>query len=180
MNISQQLFRYMDSLLVLDGQEPLFYRHEEPTSSFVPPQLSDVINFDLGSVEGVRLTFTGSAPAKVGGSRVWEKTEFLYIAGAEASPDVTRDGVVVGTAMGLVDSFDYLFGESVDYDVGVYNFLRYRNGTKFLHKTEGITIPPGTGFWQHLEGVAVAVLDMDDPDVPSQMCVVQVDINGTN
>ena len=85
---------------MLDGQAPLFYP-QIPTS-LSPPSLLDVVNFQLGTVHGVELTFTGSAPASVSFNRILEATEFIYIAGAEASPDATRDGVVVGTAMGLV------------------------------------------------------------------------------
>lgn len=172
-NVPGKLFRFMDSLLILDGQQPLFYPEELNSSS--PPHLFDVVNFNLGSVQGVKLTFTGSAPALKSTNRVFEETEFIYTAGAEASPDATRDGAVVGTAMGLVESVDFTNQEKNDYDMGVYNFLSNPNGTKFLHKTEGVTIPPGTGFWQQKDGVALTVLDMDDPNVPSQMCLVQVE-----
>ena len=123
----------------------------------------------------MKLTFTGSAPATVSTNRIFEKTEFIYTAGAEASPDATRDGAVVGTAMGLVQSVDFVNSDKGDLEAGLYNFLSYPNGTRFLHKTEGVTIPPGTDFWQQKDGVALTVLDLDDPNVPSQMCLVQIE-----
>ena len=170
----------MDSLLVADGQDPIFFQ-EKSKWVLPPPQVHDIVNFDLGSVNGVSLTFTGSAPAAAATSsaannRVFEETDFIYTAGAEASPDATRDGAVVGTAIGLVKSIDYFASkDKLDYDAGIYNFMTYPNGTKFLHKTEGITIPPGTGFWRRQgDGIALTVLDLDNPNVPSQMCLVQV------
>ena len=105
-----------------------------------------------------------------------ETTKFVYIAGAEASLDATRDGDVVGTAMGVIQSLDFQKGGTADVEAGRYNFLTYPNGTKFLQKTEGVTIPPGFGrlSQKEVDGVALTVLDMDDPNVASQMCVVHI------
>ena len=174
----KKLFRYLDSLLVLDDQEPLFYRNNKPTNVSSPPGLHDVVQFNLGSIDGVNITFTGSAPASVSASRILEKTEFVYTASAEASPDATRDGAVAGTVLGLVQSIDFSQRDEKlndSYEAGVFNFLSYANGTRFLYKTEGVTIPPGTGFWKQKDGVALIVLDMDNPNVPSQMCLVQLE-----
>lgn len=156
----------MDSLLVADGQEPLFYENESLPRHISPPKLLDVIEYNLGSVDGVSLSFTGSAPST---DDLFSQREFVYIAGAEASPDATKDGAVVGTAMGFVRP-------NSDDLSAVYNFLAYANGTKFLHKTEGVTVPFGTGIWGDgtKSGTALTVLDMDNPNVPSQMCVVQI------
>jgi len=164
----------MDSLLLIENQRPLFYPEQE--STFEPPALSDVVEYDLGNVKGVNLTFTGSTSAFLAVQQDFENTRFVYIAGAEASPDATRDGVVVGTAMGIVRAVDYKSETRTDYEVGRYNFLTYPNGTKFFHKTEGVTIPPGRlGLLQKQKAsIALTVLDMDDPDVASQMCVVRI------
>lgn len=192
------LFHYMDSLLERDGQAPLFFPNQPSKDDLAPPVISDVVEFHLGSVNGVDLTFTGSAPTWFLGNYetsirtiqqqstiIREDTEFVYIAGAEASPDATRDGAVVGTAMGIIHSIDYdnVNGnryDGADVELGVYSYLTYPNGEPFLHKTEGVTIPPGQ-HRQHEPGkrgnrniFALTVLDMDDPDVASQMCVVQM------
>jgi hypothetical protein len=162
----------MDSLLVSDGQEPLFYhKHEEITA---PPSLADVVEYMLGSVDGVKLAFTGSAPAFLSADNDFEDTAFVYIAGAEASPDATRDGAVVGTAMGIIHSKDFKSKQKHDVEAGSYNFLTYPNGEKFLLKTEGVIIPPATSrkLFNKEDGVALTVLDMDDPTLASQMCVV--------
>lgn len=168
----------MDALLVEDGQKPLFFHDKNPEGA--PPHVQNIVNFHLGNVNGVSLTFTGSAPAqRIFTNSFLQSIDFVYTAGAEASPDATRDGAVVGTAMGLVKSIEADFSSNLDYDheAGLYNFLVYPNGTKFLHKTEGVTIPPG--FWNSQGGdvVALTVLDLDDPTVPSQMCVVQMDLH---
>ena len=196
---ANELFHYMDSLLEKDGQVPLFFPDQPATEAdLAPPVVSDIVEFHLGSVNGVDLTFTGSAPTWLLGDYetatrtgqqqstiIREDTEFVYIAGAEASPDATRDGAVVGTAMGVIHSTDYDNANGnhyngADVEVGVYNYLTYPNGEPFLHKTEGVTIPPGQ-HRQHEPGkrgnrniFALTVLDMDDPDVASQMCVVQM------
>lgn len=166
----------MDSLLIDDGQAPLFYSKERNT--FKPPKISDVVEYNLGSVKGVNLTFTGSAPSLLSANQYAENTQFVYIAGAEASPDATRDGDVVGTAMGIIRSIDYKSRTKNDFEVGSYNFLTYPNGTEFLHKTEGVTVASSgrrLGLSEK-EFLALTVLDMDDPDVASQMCVVRIQV----
>ena len=199
----------MNSLLELDGQEPIFSfdknnNDDDHTSldPVDPPQLDNILNFDLGSIQDVPLTFTGgvsiSPPPRtppttnaVTSSSRFAQNEFIYIAGAEASPDATRDGKVVGTAMGFISTSTATTTTSHNKDNGnvnvIYNYLTYPNGTKFLHKTEGvtpITIPASAHYQQHVQikgngddddtMFALTVLDMDDPSVPSQMCLVQI------
>ncbi len=62
------------------------------------PGLESIVQYDLGTVDGVRLGFTDAA-------RVGERT--FYLAAAEASPDATRDGPVAGVAIGLLDELRY-------------------------------------------------------------------------
>ena len=200
----------MNSLLELDGQESIFSfdknnNDDDHTSldPVDPPQLYNILNFDLGSIQDVPLTFTGgvsiSPPTPttnttVTSSSPFAQNEFIYIAGAEASPDATRDGKVVGTAMGFISTSAATTttskqnGNKDNGNVNViYNYLTYPNGTKFLHKTEGvtpITIPASAHYQQHVQikgngddddtMFALTVLDMDDPSVPSQMCLVQI------
>ena len=87
-----QLFRNMDALLVADDQEPFFYRDDVPPS-LAPPPLMGIVNFDLGVVQGIPLTFAGSAPTSVSSNGVLERSNFVRIAGAEASPNTTRMGL---------------------------------------------------------------------------------------
>src|SRR5690606_17272693 len=59
------------------------------------PPLRDVSAWDLGALEGVRLTFTDAA--------IGPRGEIAFVACAEASPDATRDGPVSGVALGRLD-----------------------------------------------------------------------------
>lgn len=59
-----------------------------------PPRIQDVVRYELGELEGVRLTFTDATP--MGDGRV------LFLATAEDSPDAVRDGEVFGTALGVL------------------------------------------------------------------------------
>lgn len=160
-----------------DGQDPLFYPDIANGAASVP-RLLDVREYFLGMAGDVKLTFTGSAPASISSNSVFEESDFIYIAGAEASPDATRDGAVVGTAMGLIHSFDYKDESTASIDAGSFNYLTYPNGTKFLHKTEGVTIPPGSGKVvqnNQIRGTALTVLDMDNANIPSQLCLVNIE-----
>ncbi len=111
------------------------------------PPLRDVRRYDLGSIDGVRLTFTDAAA--VGG---W----LAYLAAAEDCPNTIDDGAVAGTAIGWIQ------GDSVRYTL-----LRER-GQPFREKAEGLALDPDDrkGAW--------IVLDKDDPDAPSELCRVQI------
>lgn len=58
--------------------------------------LGPAVRYDLGHVNGVRLTFTDAAPAPDGHT--------LYLASAEDSPDAVRDGPVAGSVVGVIDA----------------------------------------------------------------------------
>jgi hypothetical protein len=62
------------------------------------PALLDVVPYDLGVIDGIRLGFTDAvslgAPAR--GERVF------YLAAAEASPDAYHDGPVTGVVLGVI------------------------------------------------------------------------------
>lgn len=105
-----------------------------------PPLLRDVRAHQLGTLEGVRLTFTDAACTQ---------GRLFYLASAEASPDTYRDGVVVGSAIGVLGE-----GEPTP--------ITGPNGQPFTGKAEGLALAS--------EGVAFVVLDADDPDVPADLC----------
>lgn len=110
-----------------------------------PPELRDVQRHELGDVRGVSLTFTDAA-AHAGRS--------FYLASAEASPDAYHDGVVVGSALGVL-------GE------GPPTALTDAAGHPFTGKAEGLAIAS--------EALAFAVLDADDPEVPAELCRVELE-----
>jgi hypothetical protein len=114
----------LNRVLVKDEQPPLF-----EASNGAEGVLRDVVQYDLGIIEpsNVALTFTGAAQVP---SPSGEHTneEFVYIAGAEDSPDVTRDGEVVGVALGIVDALER---------EGRYALVQTADGKPFFGKAEG-------------------------------------------
>jgi hypothetical protein len=115
-------------------------------TSSTPPSLRDVVQYDLGAVDGVPLTVTDAAPL---GASV------LYAAAAEESPDATRDGPVAGCAIGIIagDSARYCEVEAID-------------GGPYRGKIEGILpLAPGR---------LLAVVDPDDPRVPSTLLEIAI------
>lgn len=105
------------------------------------PPLRRVRRVDLGEVAGVPYGFTAAAHD---GARVW------FLAGAEDSPDVTRDGPVLGVRVGILEGERVRWGPVWEAD-----------GAPSRRKLEGLLLDGG---------VAWAVSDLDDPDRPSELC----------
>ncbi|MBN8610203.1 MAG: hypothetical protein J0L92_06450 [Deltaproteobacteria bacterium] len=116
------------------------------------PPLERITPFELGSIEGVRLTFTDATRSRDG---------LAFLAGAEASPNAIDDGVVFGVALGTmgIDGRDVRWGR-----------VRELDGSPFLGKAEGLApqrSDVGDGrFW--------AVTDRDDPDSPSELLAIEL------
>ena len=110
------------------------------------PPLRDVVQWDLGTAGGTRLTFTDAVTT---GSR-WT----AFLACAEASPDATRDGPVAGVSIGRLDD------RRGDAELGVITDER---GVPLLDKAEGIA------FDVHDPRRAWLVVDRDDPDSPAEL-----------
>jgi hypothetical protein len=130
----------------------------DPTAPAPGP--TDIVSYALGTVDGVVLTFTDTArvPAH---ATVGDRRLALYTAAAEASPDVTRDGVVVGCAVGVIE-------ERPDGIVARWAMLR-RDDVPFAAKVEGIAPHP------HDPRRAYVVIDRDAHDVPSELCELVLD-----
>jgi len=112
-----------------------------------PPRPRDIVQYDLGSLDGFPLGFTDAALAD---------SVLVFSAAAEDSPDVTRDGRVVGSVLGAVDAH----GEAR------WTRLRDQNGRPFTGKVEGVLVDAGAR-----RRVSV-VVDQDDPSLPSELCQV--------
>jgi hypothetical protein len=115
----------------------------------VPP-ISGVIQWDLGSIEGVRLTFTDLNARQDG--------IVGYLAAAEASPNAVDDGVVLGTAWGWFDGTEARWA-----------LIRNPDGTPLLDKAEGFVWSAGGS------GRGFAVLDSDDPDRASELLELSIE-----
>jgi hypothetical protein len=113
-----------------------------------PPEPENVVPYDLGEIDGMRLTFTDAASA--GGA-------LLFTATAEDSPDAYRDGPVTGSAVGVLDG-----------DGGRWAPLQAPDGALFAGKVEGLALFPGRAdrLW--------IVVDRDAPATPSDLCEVEL------
>lgn len=116
-----------------------------------PPMLENVTAYELGSIDGVRLTFTDVTSTPSG--------ELVMLMGAEASPDAIEDGAVAGAAIGRC-----MPGEPIEWSP-----LRNADGTLSRAKVEGIAPHrPGS------EGRYWVVVDCDDPACPAELLDVEV------
>lgn len=113
-----------------------------------PPELRRIVQYDLGSLDGVRLTFTDATAAYNG---------MLYVAAGEDSPDAVTDGKVSGSVIGVIN-------ESTRCH---WTALRQSDGRLFDAKIEGICSGDP-------EGRVYVVVDADDPTRPSELCVVSL------
>lgn len=116
------------------------------------PAPEAVVQWDLGAIGGVRLTFTDACAGPGGG--------IAFLAAAEASPDAIEDGVVVGVALGWIPP----------EGAARWAVIREADGAPFLGKAEGLAWAPGQAGRR-----ALVVIDRDDPDAPSELCSVAVD-----
>lgn len=108
--------------------------------------LEEITAWDLGSIDGVRLTFTDGVGAF---------GALHYLAAAEASPDAVADGPVVGVALGTL-------GETPRYTI-----VEDERGP-FLGKAEGLAFDPSDRRRAYL------VVDRDDPDRAAELCTVEL------
>jgi len=114
-----------------------------------PPAPANAVRHDLDALEGVPLGFTDAT--------LWRGT-MLYTAAAEESPDVVRDGRVVGSVVGTLDPD------------GATRWapLTDRSGRLFDGKVEGVVVS------RDASDRLFVVVDADDPDAGSLLCAVHL------
>ncbi|MDB4995043.1 MAG: hypothetical protein JWM74_2475 [Myxococcaceae bacterium] len=114
-----------------------------------PPEITNVVAYELGKVAGSRLTFTDACGTLAGST--------LYLAAAEDSPDVTRDGPVAGLAVGVIDAHEARYTLLVDAE-----------GKPLKDKAEGIALV------RDAEGMAYVVVDPDSPHAPCTLMTIEL------
>ncbi|HEU4325649.1 MAG TPA: hypothetical protein VFS21_21090 [Roseiflexaceae bacterium] len=140
----------------LNGREPvdatcdvdlgaLLAHLADPQAPAPPPQR--IRQYNLGQLDGLRLTFTDAALAPTG---------LVFSAAAEDSPDATRDGAVAGSALGVLD----------ERGGARWTLLRDSAGARFDGKVEGVLLDAAD------PARALVVVDVDNPAVPSLLCEV--------
>jgi len=119
----------------------------------------DVVQYELGTIGNSGLSFTD---ATIGWGSDGVTRPVLYSAAAEASPDATRDGDVVGSAIGVIEGRD---GNTSARWVE----LQDRDGARLTLKAEGIALA------RHAPDRLLVVVDVDAYDHPSELLEVQLD-----
>jgi hypothetical protein len=116
-----------------------------------PPPVREILPWDLGTIDGARLTFTDGSVAADG--------TIAFLACAEASPDVTRDGPVSAVAIGSL---------STETQTATLGLLLDEAGRPLLDKAEGLAFDPAD------RTRAFVVTDRDDPDAPSELLEIRL------
>ena len=111
------------------------------------PELHRVMQYELGTLDGVRLTFTDATATHCG---------MFYVASAENSPDAVTDGSVSGSAVGIIEKSGRCRWAE----------LRDADGAPFGAKVEGICTA------RNVDGKIYLVIDADDPARPSELLEV--------
>ena len=130
--------------------------HIESPATARPPVAGNVVQYDLGTLGGVRLGFTDAACVMTDDDRL---RRTIFCAAAEASPDAIRDGTVAGSAIGIID-------ETTRGIVARWAEMRDAAGHRLADKIEGIALSRVT------PGRAFVVADRDAYDVASELCEV--------
>jgi hypothetical protein len=126
---------------------PAFLTHLRSPDRAPPPKPTNVVRYELGTIGGVPLSFTDAAV---------RRDSILFSATAEESPDVTRDGRVTGSAIGVIDRA----GRTR------WTTLVDESGVPFAGKVEGLVAA------RDADDHIYVVVDADDPDAASILCTV--------
>jgi len=122
--------------------------HVRAPERTAPPLPADIVQYALGTLDGVPLGFTDAAV--FGG-------DVLFAAAAEDSPDATRDGRVTGSVIGVIDAAGR----------ARWVALTEPSGAPARDKVEGVLVAG-----EPRDGRLFAVVDADDPGAASQLCTV--------
>ena len=131
---------------------------ENPDHAPTPTPL-DVVQYELGSIGKSRLTFTD---ATVGWPTAGQAAPIFYAAAAEASPDVTRDGEVAGSAIGVIE-------QRHGATVARWTQLTDGSGGPLSLKVEGIALALDE------RGRLLTVVDTDAHDHPAELLDVRLE-----
>jgi hypothetical protein len=117
-----------------------------------PPTMSNIRRWSLGAHRGARLGFTDASASPRDASLS------VFVASAELSPNAFDDGEVTGSFVGVMRNGDHQLAPLVD-----------EQGVQPAIKAEGIELDP------RVPGRAWVVLDLDDPERPSDLCEIALE-----
>ena len=124
-------------------------RHHLDDAAAAPPTPENIVQYDLGLMEGVRLSFTDGA-VRCGC--------VFFTATAEASPDAVQDGPVMGSILGEINE-----GGGARWAV-----LQDQDGGRLRSKVEGLSLD------EHDRRRAWVSIDPDDPCAASEICEIEL------
>lgn len=128
-------------------------RHLEAPHHVPTPPLGAIVHWQLGAIDGTRLTFTDACA---------EPGRLFFLAAAEASPNAYDDGPVAGVVLGVT-------ADDSPRTTARYALLTDEGGAPFRAKAEGLALDPDE------PSRALIVLDRDDPARPSELCTLRLD-----
>lgn len=128
-------------------------RHLEAPGAVPPPVLGAIVQWELGAIDGTRLTFTDACA---------ERGRLFFLAAAEASPNAYDDGPVAGVVLGVT-------ADERPHGTARLALLTDESGAPFRAKAEGLVLDPDE------PSRAVIVLDLDDPERPSELCTLRLE-----
>jgi hypothetical protein len=129
-----------------------FLAHLATPDSTPAPEVRNIVQFELGDLDGVRLSLTDAALHHYG---------TIFVAAAEDSPDVVLDGPVVGSVVGLITDQRVIWTRLVD-----------QAGQPMPHKIEGIATDPTQPDRVYL------IADHDEIHRASDLLIVSLQANG--
>lgn len=132
-----------DLSVELEAAELLRYLDDPSTPV---PTLHNVQRYQLGEIEGVRLTLTDVALRE--GVR-------YFIAAAEAAPDAIADGAVLAASFGVLEGDPR------------YTLIEGEDGSPLREKVEGLAAGASDGAW-------LAVTDPDDASRPAELLTLEI------
>jgi hypothetical protein len=128
---------------------PAFIAHVRHPDRALPPVPTNIVRYELGTIGGVPLSFTDATV---------RRDAILFSATAEESPDVTRDGRVTGSAIGVIDPAGR----------PRWALLVDDSGIPFTGKVEGLVAA------READHRVYVVVDADDPEAASILCTVEL------
>jgi hypothetical protein len=136
----------LESYLEAPGQAPV-------------PQPQNIMQYDLGHLEGTRITFTDATLMR--SEQMPQSSHVLYTGTAEASADVVLDGPVAGSVIGIIRS------DGAATEVR-WTDIRDGDGERLHAKVEGIALGDIDS------GQIFVVVDADDHRLASELWEVSL------
>ena len=133
------------------------FAHMSAPHLHAPPEPVNIMRFELGTLRGMRLSFTDGALLPPSIDR---NGHVVFLAAAEDSPNATQDGDVTGSVIGIIDY-------SVQPPTARYTEILDEHGESLQSKAEGIA------FRSDDPRTAYIVLDVDAADQASELCEVR-------